>query len=144
MHSTAFIASFQHNSRSCLMREFQDRRRTKKFLHSRYALAVLIVVLLLLSRGVWGIYAKYEKSQALVEKSKADLAILQSRQDTLTKSIEALNTEEGREKELRDRFGVVRQGEKMIILVDDTAPVRPSVNAINDSWWQKFLESLGL
>ena len=126
------------------MREFQDRRRTKKLLHSRYALAVLIVIILLLSRGVWGIYVKYEKSRVLAEKSQADLAVLQSRQDTLTKSINALNTEEGREKELRDRFGVVKQGEKMIILVDDTAPVKPSVNVINDSWWQKLLESIGL
>ena len=126
------------------MREFQDRRRTKKLLPSRYALAVLIVIILLLSRGVWGIYVKYEKSRVLAEKSQADLAVLQSRQDTLTKSINALNTEEGREKELRDRFGVVKQGEKMIILVDDTAPVKPSVNVINDSWWQKLLESIGL
>jgi len=139
MHTTAFTDLFQSS-----MREFQDRRRVKKLLHSRYALAVLVVIILVLSRAVWGIYLKYEKSQILVEKSEADLLVLQAREATLTKSINALDTEEGKEKELRDRFGVVKQGEKMIILVDDTSPVKPSANVLNDSWWQRFLESIGL
>lgn len=126
------------------MREFQDRRRVKKLLHSRYALAVLVIAILILSRAVWGIYVKYEKSKILAEKSQADLLVLEARENTLTRSINALGTEEGREKELRDRFGVVKEGEKMIILVDDSEPVKSSVNILNDSWWQKFLESIGL
>ena len=125
------------------MREFQDRRKAKKFLHSRYAIAFLIIIIALVSRGVWGIYMKYEKSSALAEKSRADLAVLQERQEALSKSISALNTEEGREKELRDRFGVVKPGEKMVILVDNVPVAKTSVNTVNDSWWRKFLESIG-
>lgn len=125
------------------MREFQDRRKAKKFLHSRYAIAFLIIIAALVSRGVWGIYVKYEKSSALAEKSRMDLTVLQERQEALSKSISALNTEEGREKELRDRFGVVKPGEKMVILVDNVPVAKASVNAVNDSWWSKFLESIG-
>lgn len=126
------------------MREFQDRRRVKKFLHSRYVLVFLFVIVLLLGRGVWGIYVKYQKSEVFVEKARNDLTTLQNREKTLTKSITDLTTEEGREKELRDRFGVVREGEKMIILVEDSADVKPSVNVLNDSWWHRFLDSIGL
>ncbi len=126
------------------MREFQDRRKAKKFLHSRYAIAFLIIIIALVSRGVWGIYVKYEKSSALAEKSRADLATLQARHDALSKSISALNTDEGREKELRDRFGVVKPGEKMVILVDNAPAAKASANVANDSWWRKFLDSIGL
>lgn len=126
------------------MREFQERRRVKKLLHSRYAIGLLLIIIVLVSRGVWGIYVKYDKSRALAEKSRADLAILQAREQTLTKSINALSTEEGKEKELRDRFGLVKEGEKMVILVDDATSAKPSANVINDSWWRKFLDSIGL
>jgi cell division protein FtsB len=126
------------------MREFQDRRRTKKLLHSRYAIAILVILIVLVARGVWGIYLKYEKSQAYVEKARADLTTLQNREKTLEKSINALNTEEGKEKELRDRFGLIKEGERMVILVDSDEPVRPSVNVLNDSWWDRFLDTFGL
>ncbi|HEY0908594.1 MAG TPA: septum formation initiator family protein [Candidatus Paceibacterota bacterium] len=126
------------------MREFQDRRKAKKFLHSRYAIAFLIIIIALVARGVWGIYVKYEKSSALAEKSRADLAVLQAREAVLSKSIATLNTDEGREKEIRDRFGVVKPGEKLVILVDGAPAAKASANAINDSWWRKFLDSIGL
>jgi cell division protein FtsB len=126
------------------MREFQDRRRVKKLLHSRYAIAALVIIIFLLAQAVWGIYIKYEKSKVFAEKAQADLTTLQNREKTLAKSIESLGTEEGKEKELRDRFGVVKSGEKMIILVDDPADVKPSVNDLNDSWWRKILDSVGL
>ena len=126
------------------MREFQDRRRVRKLLHSRYAIVALVIIIFLLVQAVWGIYIKFEKSKVFAEKAQADLTTLQNREKTLAKSIESLSTEEGKEKELRDRFGVVKSGEKMIILVDDPVDVKPSANDLNDSWWHKILDTIGL
>lgn len=89
----------------------------RKLLHSRYALAALAVVLVLVARGVWGVAEKYEKSKDLALRMRSEAAALQAREDALDASIQSLSTPEGREKEIRDRFGLVKPGEKMVVLV---------------------------
>lgn len=125
------------------MREFQQRRRIKKSLHSRYAILFLAVITFFLIQGVWGVYIKHEKSKVFVEKARADLETLENREKSLVKSISALNTEEGKEREFRDRFGVIKEGENMVILVSDTEQTKPSANVLNDSWWDRFLDAIG-
>lgn len=120
------------------MREFQERRRVKKLLHSRYAIAVLVVVLLLTARGVWGVYQKYEKSKDIAERMRTEASSLAARQDSLQASIAALGTSEGREKEIRDRFGVVKPGEKMVVLVDTASTDEPIVPAEPEGLWARF------
>ncbi len=126
------------------MREFQERRRIKKFLHSRYAIAILAIVCLLLARSLWGIYVKYEKSKAIADRMRTDATTLQTRQDALQSSIDSLATQEGKEKEIRDRFGAVKDGEKMIVLVDDTATGDPSNLPEPEGWWSRILSFFGL
>ncbi len=126
------------------MREFQERRRIKKLLHSRYAITFLIVVLLFVLKGVWGVYGKYEKSKEIALRMKTEAAALQAREDSLNNSIAALGTPEGKEKEIRDRFGVVKPGEKMVVLVDAAATTGP-IEAVPDTgWWSRFLSLFGL
>ncbi|MDE1874831.1 MAG: hypothetical protein KGI79_00535 [Patescibacteria group bacterium] len=126
------------------MREFQERRRMKKFLHSRYAIAVLAVVCLLLLHSLWGVYQKYQKSETLVDRTRDDLATLQSRVDSVNQSIEELSTPEGRDTALRDQFGVVKPGERMVVLVNDAPTGTPSAEATDTSWWGRFLGFFGL
>jgi cell division protein FtsB len=121
------------------MREFQDRRRLKEFLHSRYAIGFLLLLIILLINAVWGIRAKYEKSKNMAATAAVDLEALKEREKILQDAVEALNTEEGKEKELRDRFGVVKEGERMIILVDEGVKEVP-VEITKKSWWAKLWE----
>jgi cell division protein FtsB len=122
------------------MREFQERRRLKRLLHSRYAIIAMIVLLLLLGRAVWGIYSKYERSREIAERVKADLVTLEEREKILSKSIESLSTEEGKERELRDRFGVVKEGERLVVLVDADESGKNEIKPVEKSWWQGFLD----
>lgn len=101
------------------MREFQDRRRIRRFLHSRYAIGALLLVLALSVDALWGIYDKYQKSEELERRMMANVAELQSRRQRLEALNASLGTAEGKEREIRDRFGVIREGEKTVILVDD-------------------------
>ncbi|HEU5114497.1 MAG TPA: septum formation initiator family protein [Candidatus Paceibacterota bacterium] len=125
------------------MREFQERRRIKRFLHSRYAIAVLAIVVLVLVRGVWNVYGKYEKSKEIADRMQSDLSSLQSRESSLSKQIDALSTPEGKEREIRDRFGVVKDGEKMVILVDDSTTSTQTAAAANTGFWSRFLGFFG-
>jgi cell division protein FtsB len=125
------------------MREFQERRRIKKLLHSRYAIAFLVIVLLFVLKGVWGVYVKYEKSKDIALRVKTEAEGLQAREASLNSSIAALGTAEGKEKEIRDRFGVVKPGEKMVVLVDNTATTGPIEAVPDTSWWARITSLFG-
>lgn len=122
-----------------MLLEFQEQRRIRKLFHSRYVLVILIILALLLARAVWGIYVKYERSRAITEKAQTDLVALEDRQKMLALSIESLNTDEGKERELRDRFGVVKEGETLVVLVGEGSDEKP-LKRDEKSWWQKFLD----
>ena len=122
------------------MREFQERRRVKKLLHSRYAIAALLIIAVILVRAVWNAYDKYERSKEVAGRTSEEYQALQEREKALSASLSALNTEEGREREVRDRFGAVKEGEKLIILVDDAAAQKPQAAAADKSVWQRIKE----
>ncbi len=122
-----------------MLLEFQEQRRIRKLFHSRYVLVILIILALLVARAVWGIYVKYERSRAITEKAQTDLVALEDRQKMLALSIESLNTDEGKERELRDRFGVIKEGETLVVLVGDSSDEKP-LKRDEKSWWQKFLD----
>lgn len=122
-----------------MLLEFQEQRRIRKLFHSRYVLVILIILALLVARAVWGIYVKYERSRAITEKAQTDLVSLEDRQKMLALSIESLNTDEGKERELRDRFGVIKEGETLVVLVGDGSDEKP-LKRDEKSWWQKFLD----
>jgi cell division protein FtsB len=122
------------------MREFQDRRRIRRFLHSRYAIGVLLIVLALSVNALWGIYEKYQKSEELERRMTANLDELQARKQRLEGLNASLGTAEGKEREIRDRFGVIREGEKTIILIDDKEG-SGTVRTLSDpGLWERFLD----
>ncbi|MFA6158930.1 MAG: hypothetical protein WC763_04915 [Candidatus Paceibacterota bacterium] len=122
------------------MREFQDRRRVRRLLHSRYVIGALGVVLVLSADAVWGIYDKYQKSQSLASKMQGNLAELQSRKQKLEGLNASLATSEGREREIRDRFGVVKEGERSVVIVDDASGTRMIQPASSGGLWGWFLD----
>lgn len=125
------------------MREYQDRRRFKRFLHSRYAIAILGVICLVLLHSVWGLYQKYEKSKEIVARVQSNASLLQTRETSLSQSINDLNTQEGRENILRDQFGVVKEGEKMVVIVDDVSGTDTAAKP-SAGWWSRFLGFFGI
>ena len=126
------------------MREFQERRRVKRLLHSRYVIAVLVVVCLFLAHGVWDVYGKYEKSKEIADRVSVNLSSLQAREGSLGQEIASLGTPEGKEKEIRDRFGVVKAGENVVVVEDDASATGQTVGTGNGGWWSRFIGFLGL
>ncbi|HEY9480696.1 MAG TPA: hypothetical protein VIR98_00490 [Candidatus Paceibacterota bacterium] len=126
------------------MKEFHDRRRARKLLHSRYAIFILALMVALLARGAWGVYGKYRKSEELLAASQASLASLEVREKSLDRAIMSLSTDEGKERELRDRFAVVREGERLVVLVDKEEE-RPAPKApAQEGFWHHLLGWFGL
>jgi hypothetical protein len=70
----------------------------------------------------------------------SDLQSLQARQASLDRSIAALKTDSGMEKELREKFGVVKDGEKLIMLVDQPDTGTDSKKVSEKGFWQGLVD----
>lgn len=105
------------------MREFQERRRLKKIFLSRPVFFLLAVLVFLSSASV---YKVYKKSREAVLRNRAvenELSELEKKRDELGANIRWLQTEEGKEEELRKKFQVGKEGEEYMVIIDQESRV---------------------
>jgi len=127
------------------MREFQKKQNIKRALYSKPVLVLMGIVFLFLVYVTWNMYTKAMVPQANRISAEEELAELQAREVELMARIEMLGTEEGIELEVRDKFGLVRDGEEVVVIVEDTSSGGSSDrNANNISLWQKILRVFGM
>ena len=98
------------------MREFQEKRKFKKIIHSGWLQIFLGIVLLAL---VFSAVKVYKKSWISVQKSqeiKEEMAGLEKRNAELAAEAVRLEGESGKEEEIRKRFDVAKPGEKILVI----------------------------
>jgi cell division protein FtsB len=101
------------------MREFERKRKAKKALYSRYVIVLLFIVSILVVRGTYGAYGKYERARELRDISMGKLSNLEKRQAFLEAENARFSLVDGKDREIRERFGFVKGDEKLIILPAD-------------------------
>lgn len=119
------------------MREFQNKRDFRKMIYSRYTLILLFILIVILANAVLNSYNKYKRSAEENDKSQKELALIEQRTASLNKSIALLNTQDGKEREIRERFGLVKGDEKMVVFVNDTEATS-NIPVTETHWWQFF------
>lgn len=111
-------------------------RRTSRLQLRDYVLAaVLAVVVMWLLWLLFGIVRKEEIARHAVAQSKAELASLKTREDSLKQDLAEQNTERGQEATLRATYGVAKPGEEVIIVV----PPKEATTTPPLPWWKRFL-----
>ncbi len=105
------------------MREFQERNNTKKRVYSKTVLLILFLVLILIIRGVFSVYAKENESRLEMERVLKQKEALQSRLDVMNSHNEQMKTSTGVEAEIRNKFDVVKDGEGVVVIVDKDIPM---------------------
>jgi len=101
--------------------------------------ALLTLVIIWLISLIWGIARKEEIARSTVGETRAELALLEERRQTLDANLTELSTDRGQEASLRQSFGVARPGEDVIIVVPREEPLAPPERL----WWQKALDLIG-
>ena len=101
------------------MRDFERKRKIRKVLYSKGVLVVVFVLLVLISKATWGLYAKERESRNGLDRIEQELSALTSREERLQNDIARLQTPEGIEFEIREQFQVAKSGEKMVVLVQE-------------------------
>ncbi len=125
------------------MLEFQEKRRIKKILYSPYVVILLAVILIFLLRGVWGVYQKSSYSRENLERAQTNYNELQARERKLSEEIEYLKTTGGKEEEIREKYGLIKPNEEVIMVVDpENKRAEPEYLPDNKSWWQKIFDMI--
>lgn len=90
---------------------------------------------------VWDMYQKNNLARLRRDEAQMELSKLEEQRDSLSASIASLRTRRGVEEEIRRNFLMVKEGEKVITIVDDPAiPQAKSETESNErSWWQRFI-----
>lgn len=101
------------------MWELQRRKKIQAIMYSKMTLCILIIVAILVIRGTINIYQKSVESEKAMVKSEEQVAALEARNKVLTDTNNRLQTPEGIEREIRQKYSVVKNnGEQMFVIVD--------------------------
>ncbi|KKU50468.1 MAG: hypothetical protein UX71_C0001G0123 [Parcubacteria group bacterium GW2011_GWA1_47_10] len=100
------------------MRNFERNRGKKSIMESPPALIVLGIIILIFSWSVirfWGKMAETRKNKEIAE---AKTETLREQKGALRADIEKLETDRGKEEFFRENYGLAKEGEEVIIIVD--------------------------
>lgn len=122
------------------MLEFRRKNRIKKILYSPLILLIMGIIFILLIKGVYNVYIKDNISYMNLQKEISELEKIKIRQENLVASLDYLNTEDGIESEIRNKFRAVKDGEKVSVILDDadTSTVTPTSTIKKSFWYSIF------
>ena len=119
------------------MLEFQEKKKLRKFIYSPLFLGLLLVAIIIVGRGTWGVFQKSKESRERLQASLAELETLQAREENISEEIEQFSTPRGVEQEIREKYRVAKEGEHMIILLGDKEAPKP-VEEPKLPWWKRI------
>ena len=102
-----------------MMRHFQQNRKTRNIIYSKPVLIFLGILVLLFSFGVVRFATKMVTTRENKKIAEDKVAKLEMEKIKLSSDIDKLKTEEGKEETIRDKFGLAKEGEGVIVIVED-------------------------
>ncbi len=124
------------------MLEFQEKRKIKKLIYSKITLVILIILIIFMLKTVWGVYQKERLTKENLTKTNNNLSTLLVREKMLSSGIDKLKTDNGIEQEIREKYGLVKPGEEVIILVDRDEGTSSLPISSRAGFWQKVKDWL--
>lgn len=124
------------------MLEFQEKRKIKRLVYSKITLVILLILIALMLKMVWEVYQKESLTRNNLEKTTNSLDSLQGRERLLSSGIDKLQTDSGIEQEIREKYGLVKPGEEVIIVVDSDDNTSLLPLSSETGFWQKVKDWL--
>ncbi len=103
------------------MLDIQQKRKVRSVMYSRVTIGILFVIVLLVLHSTWTVYHKKSESEAMKAISQKNVEELRLRNEELTARIARLSTKPGIEEEIRSKFNVAKDNEKIVIIVPDNS-----------------------
>jgi len=122
------------------MKSFQKRRRLRYIIQSKPFLIFLGVFIFVFIFSVFDFMNKMEKAIKNRKIIEDKIIELEKSKEKLNSDIVKLKTEEGIEENIRDKFGLAKEGENMILIIDDKNLSEVEEN-INSKGFFSFLKN---
>ncbi len=101
------------------MRNLKQKKIWKDVVQSKPVLFFLVILILAFSWSILGLWNKMLETNRNKKIAEGKVLLLNEQKEKLSKDIDSLNTEEGKEKFFRENFGLAKEGENLIIVVED-------------------------
>ncbi|NCN52534.1 hypothetical protein GW943_01865 [Candidatus Parcubacteria bacterium] len=128
------------------MFDFYEKRKIRGLLYSKVTIAILVILIFLLGKSVFERFTVAQEIDQKREEKTAELASLSERAATLEGKVEYLKKDRGKEEELRNRFDAAKEGEQVVIIVDNAEKKNVDASQSNNSdtltaphWYNVFL-----
>jgi len=123
------------------MAEFKKNKKLKGILFSKVTLLVLFVFSVILIILLIDIIPKEISTRRNKQTVLDQLNSLKNQSLALGSQIEKLKTNDGLEEKIREKFRVVKEGERLIVIVDDQNSSNVALTPKTASFWN-FLKNL--
>lgn len=125
------------------MRQFEKKQKTTKIKSLVFSVPFIVVLAVFCSLSInatWDVYKKARETKKNMTAVAETYDELKIRESELVGKIESLETPLGVETEIREKFGLVKEGEEMIVIVDP--PKEEKENDLEDTndktLWEKI------
>jgi cell division protein FtsB len=118
-----------------MKRRIKKERFLSRIVRSPFTYIILIGVLFLFSYSAINTYKKSKIAKEKTRQVERELAGLLEKEGDLKNSLYDMNTSFGVEKSLREKFGIVKNGEVAIIIIDPVSSEISPQEEKNKGFW---------
>lgn len=104
-------------------RDFQERKRFEHFFYSWWAISATAGFLVIILFGIAGLWQKERSLKAEIAGLDAKTAEIIVAREKNVQKLQALDTKEGIEEEARGKFNLKKEGEEMVVFLDEKGAV---------------------
>ena len=101
------------------MQNFQNKKNFKHVMQSKPFLILLGIMVLVFAYSVFGLIGKMRETIRNKNAAETKIEALQKQKAELSSNIDQLKTNQGVEENIRETFGLAKEGEGMVVVVDD-------------------------
>ena len=124
---------------------FHRRKKIRGIMYSTVTVILLGAMFVVVVNATWDVYKKEKLARASKGNASQELFKLEDRKEFLDNKIDRLGTQKGLEEEFRGKFGVVKEGEELVMIVDKSYTGSSTDTSSGDDssgWFDKFLSFL--
>lgn len=104
----------------------------------RLIVLFLLILIVLFSRSVYRMWGKNEEAKTSRLRVESELAAVEARFGAAERRVKRLETPRGQEAEVRRNFPVAREGERVVIIFDESASTTIPDGKKPAGWWKSL------
>lgn len=119
--------------------EFQNNRKIQwKAILTKLGTVVVLVLFVVVTKAAWNAFQKEKQSQENLAETRRELLRIEERFFSISEDVDNLRTDRGMEAAIREKFPVAKEGEKIIVILNDGNKEEERTED-ERSWWHKLL-----